>query len=71
MLDMALARDEKGSTRLYSMSRRFMEQRDAYYARHLTKTSSATAQRDLADLVAKGVLQAVGSAVILNATMPM
>lgn len=141
LLDMALAQDEQRSTRLYSMSARFMDQRDEYYAalelmssggldvtawlawfleqveaatrssegivnavlqkarfwmRHsrsslnqrqlkalnrmldaspegfiggmtnrkyanLTKSSAATAQRDLADLVAKGCLIPIGS----------
>ncbi len=32
LLDMALAQDEQRSTRLYSMSARFMDQRDEYYA---------------------------------------
>jgi Fic family protein len=32
LLDMALAQDENRSVRLYSMSARFMDQRDAYYA---------------------------------------
>jgi Fic family protein len=32
VLDMALAQDEQRATRLYSMSARFMEERDAYYA---------------------------------------
>jgi Fic family protein len=32
LMDMALARDERRSTRLYSMSARFMEKRDEYYA---------------------------------------
>lgn len=31
LLDMALAQDERRSTRLYSMSARFMEKRDEYY----------------------------------------
>jgi Fic family protein len=141
LLDMALAQDERRSTRLYSMSARFMEKRDEYYSalertsggdlditpwlawflkqveaatqssetivhtvlqktrfwiRHsqselnerqlkvlnrmldaepggfaggmtnkkyanLTKASPATAQRDLADLVAKGCLELIGS----------
>jgi Fic family protein len=39
LLDMALARDENRSVRLYSMSARFMDQRDAYYAA-LERTSS-------------------------------
>jgi Fic family protein len=141
VLDMALAQDEQRGTRLYSMSSRFMDKRDEYYAvlertsagdmdvtpwlawfleqvmeairssasivegvlfrarfwmhhsqrefnerqlkaltrmletgpggfeggmtnqkyAHLTRASPATAQRDLADLVAKGCLLAVGS----------
>jgi Fic family protein len=32
LLDMALAQDERQSTRLYSMSARFMEKRDEYYS---------------------------------------
>jgi Fic family protein len=32
LLDMALAMDERRAVRLYSMSARFMDQRDAYYA---------------------------------------
>ena len=39
LLDMALAQDENRSVRLYSMSARFMDQRDAYYAA-LERTSS-------------------------------
>jgi Fic family protein len=39
LLDMALAMDERRVVRLYSMSARFMEQRDAYYAA-LERTSS-------------------------------
>jgi Fic family protein len=41
VLDMALARDERSSTRLYSMSTRFMEVRDEYYTA-LERTSSGT-----------------------------
>lgn len=39
LLDMALAQDEHRSVRLYSMSARFMDQRDAYYAA-LERTSA-------------------------------
>jgi Fic family protein len=39
LLDMALAQDEQRSTRLYSMSARFMDVRDEYYAA-LEQTSS-------------------------------
>jgi Fic family protein len=39
LLDMALAQDEQRSTRLYSMSARFMDVRDEYYAA-LERTSS-------------------------------
>ncbi len=39
LLDMALTQDEQRSTRLYSLSARFMDQRDAYYAA-LERTSS-------------------------------
>jgi Fic family protein len=39
LLDMALAQDETRSVRLYSMSARFMDQRDAYYAA-LERTSA-------------------------------
>jgi Fic family protein len=39
LLDMALAQDERRSTRLYSMSARFMDVRDEYYAA-LEQTSS-------------------------------
>jgi len=39
LLDMALAKDERRAVRLYSMSARFMDQRDAYYAA-LERTSS-------------------------------
>ncbi len=39
LLDMALATDERRMVRLYSMSARFMDQRDAYYA-SLERTSS-------------------------------
>lgn len=39
LLDMALATDERRMVRLYSMSARFMDQRDAYYAA-LERTSS-------------------------------
>jgi Fic family protein len=39
LLDMALAMDERRVVRLYSMSARFMDQRDAYYAA-LQRTSS-------------------------------
>ena len=39
ILDMALAQDEHRSTRLYSLSARFMDQRDAYYSA-LEHTSS-------------------------------
>ncbi|MGH8262108.1 MAG: Fic family protein [Steroidobacteraceae bacterium] len=39
ILDMALAQDERRSTRLYSLSARFMDQRDGYYTA-LQQTSS-------------------------------
>jgi len=39
ILDMALAQDEQRSTRLYSLSARFMDQREAYYEA-LERTSS-------------------------------
>lgn len=39
LLDMALAQDERRSVRLYSMSARFMDERDAYYDA-LERTSS-------------------------------
>jgi len=39
LLDMALAKDERRAVRLYSMSARFMDQQDAYYAA-LQRTSS-------------------------------
>ena len=39
LLDMALAQDEQRSTRLYSLSARFMDVRDEYYAA-LERTSS-------------------------------
>ncbi len=41
LLDMALAQDERRSTRLYSMSARFMDVRDEYYAA-LERTSSGS-----------------------------
>ncbi len=41
LLDMALARDEKRATRLYSMSARFMERRDDYYSA-LERTSTGS-----------------------------
>lgn len=41
LLDRALAQDEQRSTRLYSLSARFMDQRDSYYAA-LERTSSGT-----------------------------
>jgi Fic family protein len=41
LLDMALATDERRVVRLYSMSARFMDQRDAYYAA-LERTSSGS-----------------------------